>query len=323
MAIRLKSIFFYAICIVFFSSCNAQDDATAQIVPDFTTEEQEIIRQAAYFSTDQGYTWTPMTKGLPGYTEGSFLDTFGEELLLATDNVGLFVTTNGRSQWKNISGQLPSSKINAIWTEGEQIYAGVYKAGIYTTDDLGKTWTDITYNLDDKRVQAIRIINGRLYVGTDSGIAKLNPKTQTWIPLYTGTQILSLEHLDGRIIAGASRGTLISTQNDTDWQWANEYGAVHYTRLLDETIFALQINGNLHRSTDLGSSWQNISYQPQQRSYIYEVVGIGDELILSNNHGLHRSSDNGQSWKLYQPNTDYFYFDIIEVDGILYSTTRN
>ena len=167
------------------------------------------------------------------------------------------------------------------------------------------------------------MINGSLYVGTDSGIAKLDQAAQTWTSLYTGAQILSLEYLKGTIIAGASKGTLVSNQTDTDWGWANEYGAVHYTRLLDETVFALQINGSLHRSTDLGSSWQNISYQPQQRSYIYEVAAIGDDLILSNNHGLHRSSDNGQTWKLYQPNTAYFHFDIIEVDGVLYSTTRN
>ncbi len=125
------------------------------------------------------------------------------------------------------------------------------------------------------------------------------------------------------MIAGASRGTLISEQGDNNWRWANEYGAVHYTRLLDKTIFALQINGDLHRSTDIGASWQKVSYQPYQRSYIYEVSPINDELILSNNHGLHRSSDNGQSWKLYYPNTSFFYFDMIEVGGTLYTTTRN
>ncbi len=192
MSIRLKQFLFYTLCLILINSCNGQEEITAQLVPQLTTEQKEDIRQPVYVSTDQGYTWTPLTKGLPAYAEGSFLDTIGQELILATDNVGLFLTTDGRTNWKNISGKLPNPKINALWTEGDQIFVGVYKAGVYTTSDFGKNWINITYDLNDKKVQALRLINKELYVGIDSGISRLDQDTQTWVPLFTGAQILSL-----------------------------------------------------------------------------------------------------------------------------------
>ena len=283
-----------------------------------------VVRSPLYVSRDFGTSWEEAHANLPMDTEVSFLERIGNELVLATDNKGIFRSVDNRKSWEQIGDGLPGRKINALHiAEAEnRIWISVYREGIFEWHDQNKRWINLSYQLSDKRVQSILKIGERLFIGTDTGIFKLEKEQKKWIPLFENVQVLSLEYLQGRIIAGTHRGSLLSEDEGANWRWIHEEGAVHYTHLIDDTIFEMCISGELYFSTDFGTNWSKASYGPRSGSYVYEVVAIGDYLLLSNNYGIHRSVDNGLHWQHIYPTEAMGFFDFIVVNGLLYGGTR-
>ncbi|MEO1449091.1 MAG: hypothetical protein AAFV07_06150 [Bacteroidota bacterium] len=171
------------------------------------------------------------------------------------------------------------------------------------------------------RVQSI-FKGEALLAGTDMGIYQFDAVNQTWIPVLKGPQILSIEALADNLIAGTSQGTYRSVDAGQTWTAIHNEGAVHYTHVVEDQIAEFYLNGDLYLSSDDGETFIEISYGPREWSYIYEMVPIGDVLIMSNNYGVHQSLNNGQTWRLVYPVDSVVFFDFLVKDGVLYGGTR-
>ncbi|MEL6846178.1 MAG: hypothetical protein AAFP02_23465, partial [Bacteroidota bacterium] len=153
------------------------------------------IRAPIYYSDDLGLTWQALADNLPAEAQVSFMTWMGDRMLVATDNLGLFISDERLANWQAIGTALPSPKLNALWIEGNDIYVGVYREGIFTSADIGQSWQSLQHNLPEKKVQALRIFDDKLVAGTDIGIYQFDKKLSKWESLYEGLQVLSLEAL--------------------------------------------------------------------------------------------------------------------------------
>ena len=131
-------------------------------------------RNPLLLSRDYGQTWVNVSQGLPTGVQVSFIETKENEMVIATDNMGVFISTNNRSQWKRAGTNLPGQKINALHVVEKTIFVGVYRKGIFKSDDEGVTWDSINDNLPNLSVQTIWKFEEELFVGTDAGIFKLS-----------------------------------------------------------------------------------------------------------------------------------------------------
>lgn len=284
--------------------------------------DSNFKREIVAFSTDKGLTWKPLNDGLPENTQASFIDKKDNELILATDNQGIFITENNKSKWKNIGHDLPTSKINALQPADNDIYVGLYRQGIFKSSDNGSSWQPLNEGLPNLNVQAIVKVNENLIVGTNIGIFKTQNGLKNWKQKSLNIQILSLSKFEGKIIAGASTGVLLSMDKGETWKQIHTEGAIHYTAFIDNTIYAMYISGEVFMSKDLGNTWTKFNYSPNHRAYIYELTNIGDDLLMSNSYGLFKSTDNGKSWDNYFKEERFIFFDFLVVDNIVYGATR-
>ena len=284
----------------------------------------QTTRVPIYTSKDFGKSWQAESHNLPNDIQVSFLEKYGTEIIMATDNKGIFISQTNRNGWRSIGNELPEKKINALFIDETNIYAAVYGAGIYRTENEGAYWTTLNYNLtgDQLKIQTIYIKDNQVFIGTDSGIFKLHKKNKTWSPLFENVQVLSICELDNKLIAGTSRGTLISNDKGNNWNWINQAGAIHYTHIVDDKIVEMYISGDVFLSDNFGKTWKEANYFPKAGSYVYESIQTGAYLILSNNYGIHRSADGGKTWEHIYHTEEKAFFDLLEIDGVIYGGTR-
>ncbi len=151
-------------------------------------------------STDMGDGWTPpageldMTKG---ETEK------GKDVLsaiaIARSNLNVIytgsafgralVTTDGGSNWTDITAGLPDRLISGIAVDPNNpaiaylCVSGFLSGHIFKTINMGATWTDISSGLPDIPANAVLvdpIDSSKIYLGTDIGVFRLTAASPNW-----------------------------------------------------------------------------------------------------------------------------------------------
>lgn len=296
---------------------NSADD---QVITNELTSK-EALRYPVYFSTDFGDSWEPGHPGLPADAQVSFIATLGNEILIATDSHGLFISINDKTGWSQIGGSLPVKKITALFESNGTIFVGLFEHGIYSSDDLGLNWNPLSYNLPNLRVRAIIEVNDGLFVGTDEGIFKLDRQQKSWSGCFGSVQVNSFDEFEGTVVAATNKGALLSSQSGERWNWIHKKGAVHNTAVVDGRIFILYFSGKAYMSNEWGS-WYELNYAPKKLSYPYEMIEVDNRLLMSNNYGIHRSSDGGKTWMHIFKTEEMAFMDFVVIDHVIYGGTR-
>ncbi|MFN2440537.1 MAG: WD40/YVTN/BNR-like repeat-containing protein, partial [Chitinophagaceae bacterium] len=228
---------------------------------------------------------------------------------------GVWKTTDGGSNWKNISDKYFGSTIGAVAVapsdeniiyvgEGENTMRGNVSEGlegVWRSEDAGRTWKNM--GLKDGR-HIIRLV-----------IHPRNPDI-VWAAV--------MGHLFG---PNETRGVYKTTDGGKNWRRVlyvnNQTGAsdlvmeagnpeVFYagTWRLIRTPYSLESGGEgsgLWKSTDGGETWKNISAKKGLPKGVWGIVGVAvapsnpDKVytILENaNGGMFASNDGGETWAL-------------------------
>ncbi len=89
----------------------SNDEAVgAKLNTAFVDTSKVHNRAPLMISRDYGATWASASGNLPQEIQVSFLQPKGNEIVLASDNMGIFMSTGTKSNWKSIGDQLPNKK---------------------------------------------------------------------------------------------------------------------------------------------------------------------------------------------------------------------
>jgi ligand-binding sensor domain-containing protein len=188
----------------------------------------------------------------------------GSNVYAATQN-GVYLYTNNDSTWTNISPDQWVSVHGAtsILLIGNQIMAGTNYNGVYMTDDNGSSWNvyggGLTY---DANIVYLLTMNGnRIFAGTKDGVYTYNEAGFYWSKLnsYVTESIVFIG--DSMFAGTTSNGVMISNNNGTTWNSANDgltSAYVHSLTSAGNYLFAGTDVG-IFLSADNGNKWTNVT----------------------------------------------------------------
>ncbi|MEO0092033.1 MAG: YCF48-related protein [candidate division WOR-3 bacterium] len=331
----------------------AVDPSNANIVwgaADYYYDNNYVM--AYYKSTDGGISWV-----------GRMLDstTYGASLSIAINpsspntvyiggttgnGIKLFKTTNGGTNWTDLSANLSGEAVLSIAihpTQTNTILVGTYY-GIYRSTDGGMTWNPtnfynecpvIKFSPNSPNIVYAGSYDGNVYKSTDAG--------QSWNPTGSGISGYEVRNLlidlasFSIVYVGTELGCYKTTNSGTYWQSANTglYAtAINCFTLAPSqpnTIY-LAVDGDaLYKSTNMGINWTRLP-EFTGSNYIYSLA------VAPNNPNivyalyyyiLNKSTDGGQNWtEIYLD--DYFWPEklainpsnasIIYISGTYYDT---
>lgn len=294
-----------------FLQASAQKKNIAQPVP--SNADDILLKKVEYRLVG------PWRGGRSGAVAGSYRNK--NTFYFGATGGGVWKTTDGGSNWKNISDKFFGSSIGSVAVapsddniiyvgEGENTMRGNVSEGLggmWRSEDAGKTWKNL--GLKDTR-HIIRII-----------IHPRDPNT-VWIA--------AMGHLFG---PNEERGIFKTTDGGKTWKKTlfinNQTGisdlvidpgnpSIFYAgswRLI-RTPYSLESGGEgsaLWKSTDGGDTWTNISSRKGLPKGTWGIVGVAiapsntDKiyaLIENKDGGLFVSNNGGETWSLASNNND-------------------
>ena len=151
---------------------------------------------AVLVSTNDGNSWTTLTRGFPAGAaiNGLTFDTDNHQLWAATTQ-GIYRFDSGGTTWQALNSGLPPSIViytvqPASVSGGIQglIFAGTNR-GFFRSQDGGAHWTQSQESLSRINVRAIYVDFRKpatLYAGTDIGVLRSNDSGQSWGSIAPG-----------------------------------------------------------------------------------------------------------------------------------------
>jgi len=163
-----------------------------------------------YKTPDMGATWTQISSGLTtsstDYLKILAVAPSDNQTIYAGTFDSIYVTSNGGTNWKSISGfSMGNKKTYIAINPTNPLMAWVtisrYAAGekVYKTSDGGTTWTNVSGTLPNLPVNCIvyeKGSNNGLYIGTDIGVFYMNDSMTDWIPFSTGLPNIVVSELE-------------------------------------------------------------------------------------------------------------------------------
>ena len=275
-------------------------------------------RLASMFrSDDNGHSWTPISEGLPENLALSHMDTLGKQIVLSSNNYGVFLSDPERQSWRQLdTTSLPDNGISSMYVDRGNIYVGVYKNGLYVSNDVGKSWVSLNHNLKGERVKSILRTGKELWIGTDTGIYSLADGSEVWRQISDKPQMRGLLKVGDNFIAGTYEGISVSSDNGKTWNVVNKRIKPSELSVVEGKIIAMDTDEGLELSADLGKNWKPIQEGVVHDTHVLEMVKTGNNLLRTQWDGIYLSQDWGKTWK------DIYHFSYGEPFGVMLSTGK-
>jgi photosystem II stability/assembly factor-like uncharacterized protein len=242
---------------------------TADIIFDGENEIYCTSYDGIFYSSDNGATWELRWVSPFSYLSSGIRTLAIKNNYLFAGGPGLFRSSDDGLSWEMVK-QGPILKIIIHPITGDLFVAELN--GVYFSTDDGISWNDITNNLPSRQIWEMGIIQtGEILIGYEFyGLYKSTNYGQEWFRSDTGI---------------------------------NSQGVTALTQSGDGTIYAGR--GGIFKSTDKGSSWTNVYYDPYGQLLSLETykdsivfAGLPQYLIKSTNYG----SDWDTSYQAYENN---------------------
>ena len=196
-------------------------------------------------------------------------------ILVATNDNGVYRSTDKGANWSESNNGLPTLFINKIVRDGETIYLTTPGYGIYKSTDIGISWVRIGEGFNDiSNVKAIAVRGNNLFVVKDGAVIKSSNGGVSWDSVNTG-----LGSVDARSI----------------FIIGNEV----YTNIYDNGLYRSSI-GNIN--------WMNVSaglstYYRNVRSMVASP-NDSNKIYIGTDEGVYFSDNGGTSWALFNNGMD-------------------
>ncbi|PHN08519.1 sialidase family protein [Flavilitoribacter nigricans] len=249
-----------------------------------------------YHSKDQGANWSTATAGLPANVLVNDLLTFDGKILAATNENGLFESTNGLD-WKPIGKNLPP-KLKAIARNGNTLLAAPWRAGILVSLDQGKTWRERNLGLFDLEVNSIITYDQLVFIGTGTGIYTSWNNGQTWMKVKSGIQADELIVQGSSLYAATPIGVFESTDRGKTWNHILEGVEVHTVRKVNNTLYVLTMRDGLLKKGPQDKTWSNGSAGlPEIGQHSFALSSSGNTLWIGYKGSIYQLKPTDKTWK--------------------------
>ena len=261
----------------------------------FTTSEGVLFAfspTGAYRLAANATVWMPVAVDVSTQT-WSFPMTEHAGGLYLVSNGAVFVSNDDGKTW-NIFCTRPDGNAVGFVIAGEAQKAGVtmYLAlenkGVFRSTDAGEQWVLFNDGLMDRTISKLAAIGDTVFVGTGSGLYRLDGGIWERLLVDVSGSIYSLAVSEDSLYVGTG----------TDFRTLQQIGSkpVHVTQTMHNDNSSLS---RVFHSTDLGVSWTEITPTDGSRPIIAPFgisLLVAGKTILAQAGPQYRSRDDGQTW---------------------------
>lgn len=288
-------------------------------------QENDSVQKTAADSqnntTSDNIDWTQV--GGPDGGMVKALHTTPEGTLFAgTVTGGIFCSTDGGETWAPASEGLRVSPNNGppdiivLTQEGNTLYAGTGSDLFYSTNG-GDSWQQVTHFRGDRRISGIAIIDDTVYIGHKQSVFFSNDNGESWTLIDKGltgqgeprlsvsgmTLFAQMERHVFHLKAGEKSWTKLAVVDPSQKKVVDS--DITKFAISGETIYAATADGDLFRSTNMGSSWKSIKPKGMQ-GFDGKLAALGNMVFYigsnSANGRVFRSTNSGNSWTMLNTN---------------------
>lgn len=265
-------------------------------------------------SSDQGVTWTPADRGLPGDATCDLVSvpTEPDTLYAACSLDSLFKTTDGGALWRQLD--LDYADVPIIAPSDPNVLYTPSWGGVVRSLDGGARWEHIATSTSTSSACLRTFVidpvdSSTLFCGDEQQISVSRDAGVTWAPFATlpegAIESLAVGPSDRRVmVAGTSDGRIFkTTDGGSVWQAvAAGPGSGRIARLWfadgsETTMFARQ-DSTILRSLDAGNRWQVVPF-PWKASRA-EALAVDpfspSTLYVGARNGVMVTTDAGEHW---------------------------
>ena len=262
---------------VFASSNGGQSwsaEFTDNYVPNLalnpTDPKQAVVSLRAVLARthDGGQSWQPLPAAWTQDEVVSLLWLPDGTLAAGTGRGGLYVSGDGGDSWHEAGAGLvgQGGVLDLVGGGDRQFLAGVW-GGVYGSRDGGETWQALAPALGVPAARALLNREGDLLLGTQSGLFRWQPATQTWQALPAdfpagGLQSLALDPTNPHRLYAGTSGDGLYRSDDAGQRWqrlpslAIGIPALAIDPANNDHLSILAAWERVYESQDGGQTWQ-------------------------------------------------------------------
>jgi hypothetical protein len=196
----------------------------------------------------------------------------GDYLIAATQNAGVFWSTDLGLNWQQINTGISESNIKRIYYSNEQKFVISASGKIYISELSATTWQEYNNGISSNHsVTSLAFYGELLYAGTiGGGVYKKQRNESTWTQFNTGLSVLNVTAVAvsaGQLFAGTDgAGIFVSDFDNANWAATNPIFIEHFN---------------------------DVSINPNHIQYMTAFAGY---LIASYRGGVVATVNGGESW---------------------------
>jgi len=227
-----------------------------------------------------------------------------KRVLLATDRSGVMASSDAGINFYSSNSGFAHREIRALLLDkanAETMYAGVVNdkefGGAFVSGDGGAHWAQINRGLSGSDVFVLaQDGKNELVAGTNNGIFRMEPATQTWTKLATVAARPNVTdlHIDGQNwFASTNNGLLYSHDGGLSWQMQRNEEKEPFTMVCSRgNRIAAAGYRTLLTTHDNGRSWRSMP-APSVSVMTGMVIDQDEHLWISSPQGLFHEKANG------------------------------
>ena len=273
-----------------------------------------------YRLADDGSRWSIVNTNMP--VSGSWQMTEHDKTLYVVSDTEVLTSIDRGETWHALGARPEGQLVDLVITDGSPgthtdivMYLGLVN-GVFSSVDTGKSWTPASDPLMDKEIRVITAIEDVVFVGTDSGLYRLNSAGWMLLPVDEDHETRNV-----RALANAGHRLYVAVG---DKVVNKDFGLMVPSKMVWETSLSL------YRSTDLGDTWQTLDHgkvetepslpvsmtirvgagdpnsDPNGKEHpknaetkptlIFKMIAVEDNLLILDDRNSYYSSDAGDTW---------------------------
>ena len=268
-----------------------------------------------YRLTDDRSRWDLINANMP--PNGSWQITERDDTLYVASDTEILASMDRGETWRLLGTRPEGQLIDLVITDeapGAQANIVMYLAlvnDVFCSTDAGNSWTPVSEPLVNTEIRAITAVEDVVFVGTDSGLYRLNSEGCTLLSVGESQNIRAVASAEHRLYVAVGEKAV-----------NRGIGFGLPARLISATSLAL------YRSTDLGDSWQTLDFikrktepssqdgltihvasetsesdqkgkdgsEDSETTSTFKMVAVEESLFAMDDKGSYYSSDAGENW---------------------------